>query len=822
MARKRKKKYQKRRDKKEEEDYEYRGLVSDETKKSIFIIILLVLALVSFLSLFDLAGALGQFIRQSLGSVLGWGLYPFPFIMLILGYALLRPEKYDIKPSNYLGLIILFLSYSGLFQFFKDFNDPAIFVKTQGGGYLGFAVYFSLQKVMGSWAGLIILVALLFISLLITFNTSLPNLINKINVFGYIKKRVAKELDEEDEEEWESEEDEDEAEAEALASGKKDWIDGPTEETAEETESDEVNDEDSAQFSKKKITENQTPKNIPEGINVTFAHGKNRRVEVPLSLLESRKGKPTSGDIKHNLEIIQTTLENFGIPVEMGEVSVGPTVTQFTLKPHQGIKLSKIVALQNDLALALAAHPIRIEAPIPGKSLVGLEVPNQSIAIVKLKDVLMSKEFTAKKGNLKICLGQDVSGRSWVVDLAKMPHMLIAGATGSGKSVCINNVLISLLYQYTPSQLRLIMVDPKKVELTNYNNIPHLLTPVITEANKTINALRWTVREMDERYRLLNASKKRNIESYNQSVLTNKLPYIVVVIDELADLMAVAARDVEAAIVRLAQMARAVGIHLIVATQRPSVNVITGLIKANITARIAFAVASGIDSRTIIDVSGAEKLLGKGDMLFTSAEITKPRRIQGAYLSDEEIERVIDFWQSQGDTDYQDNITEGATQLKVPGFNGFDDNGDELIDEAKEVIMKAGKASASLLQRRLRVGYARAARLLDLMEEQGIIGPAEGAKPREILVSDAEIMGIPVETTEHYQNDYQEPENELAEDDTRAEDENEETDEDYENQDDIDDTDEANNADANNEDEETEETDDGFNDDEETEDKDEK
>ena len=766
MTRRRRKKSQKNRNDQEKEDYEYRGLVSAETRKSIFIIILLVLALVSFLSLFDLAGALGQFIRQSLGAIFGWGLYLFPVIMLVLGYALLRPEKYDIKPSNCLGLIILFLSYSGLFQFFKDFNEPAVLAQAQGGGYLGFAVYYSLQKVMGSWAGLIILVALLFISLLVTFNTSLPALINKINVFGYLKKRVAKELDEEDEEAWEEEGEETGTEGEAG-----DFLSAEAENVAEASlsaetpsaaeasasakETGQPADEDSGQFSKKKITAGRLPKNIVEGLNITFARGHYRKIEVPLSLLESRKGKPTSGDIKHNLEVIKTTLENFGIPVEMGEVSVGPTVTQFTLKPHQGIKLSKIVALQNDLALALAAHPIRIEAPIPGKSLVGLEVPNQSIAIVKLKDVLMSREFAAKKGDLKICLGQDVSGRSWVVDLAKMPHLLIAGATGSGKSVCINNVLVSLLYQYTPSQLRLVMVDPKKVELTNYNSIPHLLTPVITEVNKTINALRWVVREMDERYRLLNASKKRNIESYNQSVLTNKLPYIVVVIDELADLMAVAARDVEAAIVRLAQMARAVGIHLIVATQRPSVNVITGLIKANITARIAFAVASGIDSRTIIDTTGAEKLLGKGDLLFTSAEITKPRRIQGAYLTDEEIERVIDFWQSQGDTDYQDEVTEGSAQLKVPGFNGgFDNNGDELLAEAKEIIMRAGKGSASLLQRRLRVGYARAARLLDLLEEQGIIGPAEGAKPREILVSDAEIMGIPVETTEHYENNY--------------------------------------------------------------------
>jgi len=746
MSKRRKKKSSARR---LDNNYEPFNLVSPETKKSITIIIILMVAFLSLLSLFDLAGNLGSLIKNVFGSVFGWSLYFFPVILLLLGYFLLKPEKYDIKPSNYFGIFIFILAYSGIFQFIQDFNQPAEFIANSGGGHIGFLIFMPLQKLMGSWAGLLILFALLFISLLITFNTTLPTLLKRLNLIGLFKTRVSRQPETDLEEDWEDETEADDWKNEepAVAEPKK---------SEPETEEQTSTAFGPAKFIKMKLGSTKSssgqPGQIPGNLNITFAHGRQHKVEVPLSLLESRKGKPTSGDIKHNMEIIHSTLENFGIPVEMGEVSVGPTITQFTLKPHQGIKLSRIVALQNDLAMALAAHPIRIEAPIPGQSLVGLEVPNQSIAIVKLKDILTSQDFARKKGQLKIGLGQDVSGKAWAIDLAAMPHTLIAGATGSGKSVCINSIIISLLYQYTPDQLRMIMVDPKKVELTSYNSIPHLLTPVITEVDKTINALRWAVKEMDERYRLLNAVKKRNIESYNESVLINKLPYILIIVDELADLMVVAARDVEAAIVRLSQMARAVGIHLVVATQRPSVNVITGLIKANIPARIAFAVASQIDSRTILDASGAEKLLGKGDLLFTCAEISKPRRIQGAYLSDEEIERVIDFWHAQGEADYNDNIVEGTAKFVGLGSSSNSDNGDELLDEAKEIVIKAGKASASLLQRRLRVGYARAARLLDLLEEMGIIGPGDGAKPREILVSDSEIMGIPVETTEHYES----------------------------------------------------------------------
>jgi len=720
------------------------GPITSETKKGIIIVIILVVAFLTILSLFNLAGSLGFYLKQILGVGFGGGLYLLPIILIGLAYSYLNPEKYNPRPSNILGIFILIISLCGLLQLMK--NDPYTFAADSGGGYLGYALTFPFQNIMGFWATMIILVALFIISLLITFNTSLPNIINYLNLWGLLKKKLSRaeveyenETKEEDYEETEQEENDDLEE------------NLPEKNTAGQEADFESKNADL--FESKKISPpvkaGKKIKKIPDGIHVTFSRGQAPKIEIPLNLLDGKTSKPTSGDIKANMFKIQETFKNFGIEVEMGEVNVGPTVTQFTLKPAEGIRLAQIVALQNDLALALAAHPIRIEAPIPGKSLVGIEIPNQSIAIVKIKEIIGSEKFQNNHGQLTFSLGKDVAGSPWVVDLASMPHLLIAGATGSGKSVCINDIIISLLYQHAPETLRLILVDPKRVELTTYNGIPHLLTPVITEVDKTINALRWVVNEMDERYKLFSAVGKRNIKAYNASVITNKLPYIVVIVDELADLMATAPRDVEGAIVRLSQMARATGIHLVVATQRPSVNVITGLIKANITSRIAFAVASQVDSRTIIDSAGAEKLLGKGDMLFMSAEISKPRRIQCAFINDDEIERVVDFWKQQAEPEYQENITEKQSKVNLPGFNGFSDDGDDLLEEAKDILIKAGKASASLLQRRLRVGYARAARILDLLEEQGIIGPGEGAKPREILVTEDD-FAITKETTQKY------------------------------------------------------------------------
>jgi S-DNA-T family DNA segregation ATPase FtsK/SpoIIIE len=413
-----------------------------------------------------------------------------------------------------------------------------------------------------------------------------------------------------------------------------------------------------------------------------------------------------------------------------------------------GVKLSKITALQSDLSLALAAHPIRIEAPIPGKSLVGVEVPNKKFALVGMRNMLDSDDFQKSSYVLPIALGRDVAGFPVFANLARMPHLLVAGATGTGKSVCINTIILSLLYRHSPNILKFIFIDPKRVELTVYNGIPHLITPTIVEPKKAVNALKWAVREMEKRYEMLATGGSRDIFSYNAKQASKKdgeiMPFIVVVIDELADLMMSYGRDIEATVVRLAQMARAVGIHLIVSTQRPSVEVITGLIKANITSRIAFQVASGIDSRTILDATGAEDLLGKGDMLFQAGDVSKPKRIQGTFVTEKEVKDVAKFIKMQSEQMEEEGATEGASTgtlsiepdavvADVRHGSGDEDGGDDMYHEAKEVVIQAGKASASLLQRRLRVGYARAARLLDLLEESGIIGPGEGAKPREVF-----------------------------------------------------------------------------------------
>jgi S-DNA-T family DNA segregation ATPase FtsK/SpoIIIE len=489
-------------------------------------------------------------------------------------------------------------------------------------------------------------------------------------------------------------------------------------------------------------------------------------VPPPLSLLANDSGKPGVGDIKANANIIKRTLQKFSIDVEMDEVTIGPSVTRYAIKPAEGVKLSKIVSLQDNLAYALAAHPIRIEAPIPGKSLVGIEIPNTTKTTVGLASLLSSEKYSESEKPLLVSLGKGISGDAQFANLAKMPHVLIAGATGSGKSVTIHAIITSLLYRNSPELLKFIMIDPKRVELTTYNKIPHLLTPVITEAKKTILALKWAAKEMDRRYDVLQECACKDIDSYHKNILTPALqkakeakskgredkpvelpetmPFIVVVIDELADIMMTYPRELESAIVRLAQMSRAVGIHLILSTQRPSVNVITGLIKANIPARIALQVVSQIDSRTILDSPGAEKLLGCGDMLYLGGEMSKPVRIQSAFISEGEVKKVVKYLSDA----YQDevpgesiNFAETAMDKNVlfeGGINEDMGDDDELYENAKEEVIKAGKASTSYIQRRLSVGYARAARLIDMLEERGVIGPGEGAKPREILVGRTE------------------------------------------------------------------------------------
>ena len=461
----------------------------------------------------------------------------------------------------------------------------------------------------------------------------------------------------------------------------------------------------------------------------------------PISLLSDQKlGKADRGDINKNIEVIQNTLDSFGIQAHVSEVHKGPAVTQYALTIAMGTKLSKINALQSDLALALAAPQgqIRIEAPIPGRDLVGIEIPNRSLEFVSLRDMLSSPAMQGSKSKTVVSLGLDVSGTACVVDISKMPHILIAGTTGSGKSVLINAFISSILFRASPEEVKFIMVDPKRVELTPYNGIPHLLTDVITDVDKVVNALGWAVAEMEKRYKIFQEVGVKNISGYNESKAFQSMPYIVVIVDEMADIMmSKNANDVENHIVRLAQMARATGIHLVLATQRPSVNVLTGLIKANIPARIAFQVTSMIDSRVIIDTPGAEKLLGKGDMLFIPPDVAKPKRIQGAFVSDKEISDLLKFIQSTGvETKRDETITKSIAAKGRISENGQDmGNVDEKFEEAARLCIAEGKGSASLLQRRLEVGYARAARILDQLENAGILAHAEGNKPREIIVN---------------------------------------------------------------------------------------
>lgn len=459
-----------------------------------------------------------------------------------------------------------------------------------------------------------------------------------------------------------------------------------------------------------------------------------------VTLLNQKQDKADAGDVNANAQLIHDTFANFNLDVEMEGANIGPRVTQYTLKPPTGVKLTKITALENNLALDLAATSIRMEAPIPGKRAVGIEVPNVKAATVRMSSILMSREWQETKSPLSFAIGRDISGAAVVADLAKMPHMLVAGQTGSGKSVMINDILTSMLYRNSPADLKLILVDPKQVELKPYDDIPHLLTPVITEPEKCISALKWAVAEMERRYKALSDVNKRNIVEYNKLKQEEGMPYIVIVIDELADLMMMAARDVEALIVRIAQKARAVGIHLVLATQRPSVDVITGLIKANVPARIAFTVASQIDSRTIIDQPGAEKLLGQGDMLFSTSDMPKPKRVQGAFIGDDETVKVMDFIRMQRPPQFDDEVVSQPVVLNGKGgvvadsaAGGNDD--DDMFHQAVRVVLENRKASTSLLQRRLRIGYGRAARLMEEMEEQGIIGQADGSRPREVLIS---------------------------------------------------------------------------------------
>jgi S-DNA-T family DNA segregation ATPase FtsK/SpoIIIE len=675
-----------------------------DTKKSIWAISFVCVAIILLLAELGKAGPAGDSIYRGLSALLGWGYLILPATLFFSAGVFLLSERTKVLTMTFIGAGMLILSFLALVEIFSPTH----------GGLLGL-ILASLQIPFGAIAASVINIFIFFIAILIAANVPL-----RLNF-------KTTDSDEEPEEK----------------ASKKASIVIP------EEPKEKIHDEKSEPKQKEdniEVVEHKDLKPSGKDIKVkTPVFGD--YVPPPLSLLNSDSSKPTTGDLLANANVIKRTLESFGIAVEMGEINVGPAVTRYTLKPAEGVKLSRITALSPDLALSLAAHPIRIEAPIPGKSLVGIEVPNKAAALVRLGSLMHYPEFQ-KTGPLGFVLGRDVSGEPVYGNIEKMPHLLVAGATGSGKSIFVHSIIVSMLYKNSPETLKLVLIDPKRVELSIYEGIPHLVSPVVTENKKAAAVFRWAISEMDRRYQVLQKAGCRDIKSYNTGHPNELLPYIVIVVDELADLMASFGREIEGFIVRLAQMARATGIHLVLSTQRPSVEVITGLIKANITARIGLQVASQIDSRTILDTPGAEKLLGHGDLLHISAELSKPKRIQGAYITEEEIKAVADFIRKnnvpkmEGDV-AQINFAGGpnadgtSASVPPPGSTNFDDyapdeDSDEMLDEAIAVVFEAKKASASLLQRRLKVGYARAARLLDLMEQQGLIGPGDGAKPRDV------------------------------------------------------------------------------------------
>ncbi|MCA9358879.1 DNA translocase FtsK [Candidatus Kaiserbacteria bacterium] len=699
--------------------------LSPHAKQAIWAVIMGILAVFFLFSLLDYAGPVGGYTKLTLDVLFGTGAWLAPLICSIYIYVLLNPREEDqqVSGAKITGTVLLFVSLLAGLELYSEGL----------GGWTGWLLEAPLAYLLGNALGGVIIFGLVMISVFLLFNTGLRMPGRKVvpddaDDFSDIEALDLPEVsDAEGEGEADADEDREDEESSGLASMKKKVA---------------------------SLTKIKTNDIVVKNFSGTY-------IAPSLTLLNKEKGKAQIGDVKANANMIKRTLKEFGISVEMDAVESGPTITRYALKPAQGVKISRIVGLQQELQLALKASSIRIEAPIPGKSLVGIEVPNQTRATVGLASMLATPEYTDSPHPLIVALGKDVTGHVHFANVARMPHGLIAGTTGSGKSVSIHNLIISLLYRNSPDQLRFILVDPKRVELTLYNKIPHLLTPVITDAKKAIRALSWAVKEMERRYDILEAEQVQNLTSYHKNIyqpakeawvaagsieedrqsLPESLPYIVIILDELNDLMQAYPRELEACIVRLAQMSRAVGIHLLLATQRPSVNVITGTIKANVPTRIALAVASQIDSRTIIDGVGAEKLLGQGDMLYLSSDSPRPIRLQSAYVSEEEIKKVVDYLKNQDAHELDSiNLDEAQDQSNDAVFNSMvgDDADDDLYNDAKLAVMEAGKASTSYIQRKLRVGYSRAARLMDLLEENGVIGPADGSKAREILATSSQ------------------------------------------------------------------------------------
>ena len=695
------------------------------------------LAVLFVIAWFGVGGPVIEWLQSATFATIGWAVYVLPLLFIYISVEIFRSENNRLPLVVHVSGFALVAWFSGLFGLLGD-------ASRQTGGFVGRTLNDGMLALVDSGVAIFSYILLIVLTVLFILKVSPFVLIGQL--WELMRTR--------------SEEGEQKRNVKIMKKAAELDVKGQNQSefklNAGVPVADPAESKQRSSF-RGSVTQDKTAEAKTALVSISDPNWKSPSVE----LLEKKQSPADAGDVQGNAQIIKETLGEFSIDVEMEGANIGPKVTQYTLRPPSGVKLTRIAALETNIALNLAAQTLRIEAPIPGQRAVGIEVPNRKAADVRLRGILESKQWTGNAEPLAFAIGKDISGEAVIGQLNKMPHLLIAGQTGSGKSVMINTLLTSLLYRNSPSEMKLILVDPKQVEMAPYEDIPHLLTPVITEPEKTVSALKWAVNEMERRYKLLAEQKLRDIKSYNQMINSKSsrkipvaddegvphntedgaMPYIVIVIDELADLMMVAAKDVEALIVRLAQKARAVGIHLVLATQRPSVNVITGLIKANVPARIAFTVASQVDSRTILDVMGAEKLLGQGDMLMKTAELPKPKRIQGAWVMDEEVLKITDHLRMQSAPQYNDEIISQPVQLNGKGGVVMDMNsegGDDMYNDALRVVIESRKASTSLLQRRLRIGYARAARIIEEMEEQGVIGAADGSRPRDVLISSME------------------------------------------------------------------------------------
>ena len=754
-----------------------RGRKKKKDNANISIITMVIFSVLLGVLIYNQSGIMGQQISSILSGVMGFIKYIVPIGTFLIAIYKLCNKKEDayIKLFQYALLLVCVAIFMHIVylpknveQFSNGFLDTVTRAYEQGktddkvGGVIGAIGAIPLTKLLGKVGASILVLGVELILIILIFNI---NPIEEIRVrlaereerkLAEEKERIKEERKKPTVMNVEENEDKKETRREKRLREKEEQRRAALELDDQIT----INLNDDGKSSKKKASEGYIEENLfkkeqeqkQEKVKEVLQLEHALTVEdehyefPPVQLLSEGEKKSVKGGKKAVTDTaakLQKTLYSFGVSAKVENVSVGPAITRYELKPAEGVRVSKIANLADDIALNLAAETIRIEAPIPGKQAVGIEIPNKENEIVHLRDIIDCSKFIEHKSKLAFALGKDVAGEEVVTDIAKMPHVLIAGATGSGKSVCINTLIASIIYKAKPSEVKLVMVDPKVVELSVYNGIPHLLIPVVTDPKKAAGALAWAVQEMENRYSLFASKNVRDIKGYNEELdkegSTEKLPQIVIIIDELADLMMVSSKEVEDSICRLAQKARAAGMHLVIATQRPSVDVITGIIKANIPSRISFAVSSQVDSRTILDMAGAEKLLGKGDMLFYPAGAAKPTRVQGAFISDKEVEKVVDFVKANGEATYNDDILEqiekaNSTDKEIEEQENDDDT-DPLLMEAIEVVVETGQASTSFIQRRFKVGYARAGRIIDQMEERGIISGFQGSKPREVLMS---------------------------------------------------------------------------------------